>query len=242
MFLGCVQEAEKPKTPAGASEIYSLKALEVILDQVSEEGYNYYIIMLEARYSGDKSWHFNPLYITLVSDAGYKYNEAFSLPVRQSLPAVELKKGEAVKGQIVFKLPKNEKPAKLVYDDILLRIKFEITDIPEPAKQVSYIYFAETNVQSKYSLITAYASVKSGSVYYSSEPVKVDVEVMYSKGFGSLDTIQIKSITVKDFEITKIYPSLPLRLKDGEKATISLELKAPQKGYKGNMKLTIVAE
>ena len=225
------------------TEAYSLKVLEVVLDAVSEEGYNYYIMTLEAKYLGDKSWSFYPYDITLLSDAGYKYDTTPALAIKQSLPlSIDLGKGEATKGQIAFKLPKSEKPTKLIYDDKLHDIKFEITDIPEPTKQVSYIYFVETNIQSKYSFITAFASLKTtGPIFYSGESIKVDVEISYSKLIDNPEVIQIKSITAEGFEITKIDPNLPIEVKDGEKVVISLELKVPQEGYKGNIKLTITA-
>jgi hypothetical protein len=122
---------------------------------------------LEAKYLGDKSWSFYPYDITLLSDTGYKYDTTAALAIRQSLPlsAWILEKEKLSKGQIAFKLPKNEKPTKLIYDDKLHDIKFEITDIPEPTKQVSDIYFAETTIQSKYSLITAFASLKTQGQY-----------------------------------------------------------------------------
>jgi len=224
------------------TEAYSLKVLEVVLDAVSEEGYNYYIMALEAKYLGDKSWSFYPIYITLLSDAGYKYDIALTVAMRQSISSADLGKGEATKGQIAFKLPKNEKPTKLIYDDKLHDIKLEITDIPEPTKQVSYIYLVETNIQSKYSFITAVASLKTtGPIFYSGETIKIDVEISYSKWIDNPETIQIKSITAEGFEIIKIDPNLPVEVKDGEKVVISLELKVPQEGYKGNIKLTITA-
>jgi hypothetical protein len=60
------------------------------------------------------------------------------------------------------------------------------------------------------------------------------VEISYSKWIDNPETIQIKSIIAEGFEITKIDPNLPVEIKDGEKVVISLELKAPQEGYKGN--------
>jgi hypothetical protein len=67
------------------------------------------------------------------------------------------------------------------------------------------------------------------------------VEISYSKWIDNPETIQIKSIAAEGFEIIKIDPNLPIKVKDGEKVVISLELKVPQEGYKGNIKLTITA-
>jgi hypothetical protein len=67
------------------------------------------------------------------------------------------------------------------------------------------------------------------------------VEINYSKWIDNPEAIQIKSIAAEGFEITKIDLNLPVEVKDGEKVVISLELKVPQEGYKGNIKLTITA-
>jgi len=65
------------------------------------------------------------------------------------------------------------------------------------------------------------------------------VEISYNKLINNPETIQIKSIAAEGFEIIKIDPNLPVEVKDGEKVVISLELKVPQEGHKGNIKLII---
>ncbi|MEM2178711.1 MAG: DUF4352 domain-containing protein [Candidatus Aenigmatarchaeota archaeon] len=97
----------------------------------------------------------------LLSDTGYKYDSTFALAERQAISSMDLGKGESTKGQISFKLPKNEKPAKLIYEDKYKDIKIEVTNIPEPTKEVSCIYFAEVDTQSKYSFISTFASIKT---------------------------------------------------------------------------------
>jgi hypothetical protein len=229
-------------SPPPAEGTYSLKILEVVVDKVFDKDHDYYIFMLEASYKGRRSWSFNSLYLTLVSDKGYKYSTTSSLAIRQFLGAIELKDGEATKGQVAFKLPKGEKPSKLVYEDKLWDIKIEITDIPAPSRQVSWISFAETKVQSEYSFIWASASIKtSGAAFYSGEVIEVELRIKYSRWIGNPSSITVTSITVDKFEIVSIDPRPPITLKDGDEATVKLMLKVPEEGYRGNLKITIQA-
>jgi hypothetical protein len=229
-------------SPPPAEGTYLLKILEVVVDKVFDKDHDYYIFMLEASYKGRRSWSFNSLYLTLVSDKGYKYSTTSSLAIRQFLGAIELKDGEATKGQVAFKLPKGEKPSKLVYEDKLWDIKIEITDIPAPSRQVSWISFAETKVQSEYSFIWASASIKtSGAAFYSGEVIEVELRIKYSRWIGNPSSITVTSITVDKFEIVSIDPRPPITLKDEDEITVKLVLKVPEEGYRGNLKITIQA-
>ncbi|MEM2148638.1 MAG: DUF4352 domain-containing protein [Nitrososphaerota archaeon] len=223
-------------------EEYLLKVLEVVVDTVSEKDYDYYIMMLEAKYIGGKSWGFNFLYISLLSDVGYKYNAFLPVLLRQPLGAVDLKSGESVRGQVAFKLPKNEKPYKLIYDDKINWIILETTDIPEPRGEVSYIYFVEVDVRSEYSVIWSSGSMKTpGIAFYSGEIIEVELDVKYDRFIGNPPNITITSINVEGFEIVEIDPKIPLIVNDGEEVKIKLALKVPEKGYKGNLKITLSA-
>jgi hypothetical protein len=229
-------------TPPPAEGTYSLKILEVVADKVFDKDHDYYIFMLEASYKGRRSWSFNSLYLTLVSDKGYKYSTTLSLAIRQPLGAIELKDGEAVKGQLAFKLPKGEKPSKLIYEDKIRDIKIDIIDIPSPSRQVSWIYFAETKVESEYSFILTSASIKTpGSAFYSSEEIEVELRIKYSRWIGNPNSITVTSITVDKFEIVSIDPRLPITLKDEDEITVKLVLKVPEEGYSGNLKITVRA-
>jgi hypothetical protein len=229
-------------SPPPAEGTYLLKILEVVVDKVFDRDHDYYIFMLEASYKGRRSWSFNSLYLTLVSDKGYKYSTTSSLAIRQFLGAIELKDGEATKGQVAFKLPKGEKPSKLVYEDKLWDIKLEITDIPAPSRQVSWISFAETKVQSEYSFIWASASIKTpGAAFYSGEVIEVELRIKYSRWIGNPSSITVTSITVDKFEIVSIDPRPPITLKDEDEITVKLVLKVPEEGYRGNLKITIQA-
>lgn len=229
-------------TKPTVEEAYSLKVLEVIVDTVSAVEHNYYIFTLEASYTGRKSWSFNPLYLYLLSDKGYKYSRSASLAERQLLSAGDLKSGESIKGQISFKLPKDESPLKLIYEDKITGVELEITDVPPPSRQVSWIYSPETKVQSEYSFIWPVASIKTPwQAFYSGEEIEVELSIMYSRLIGSPLAITIKSITVDKFEIVEIDPKPPITLKDGEEVVVKLILRVPDEGYHGSLKITVYA-
>lgn len=225
-----------------ACETYSLKILEVIVDRVSMIDYDYYIFTLEASYRGGRTWDFIVLNLYLVSDKGYKYSISYSLAERQLLQSGELKDGESIKGQVSFKLPKDEVPLRLIYEDKLKDIRLEVMDVPPPSRQVSWIFFAETKVQSEYSIIWASASIKTpGTAFYSGEKIEVELSIKYSRIVGSPAIITITSITVDMFEIVETDPKLPITLKDGEEVVVKIILRVPEEGYKGNLKITIYA-
>ncbi|MEM0080211.1 MAG: hypothetical protein QW118_08345, partial [Nitrososphaerota archaeon] len=148
----------------------------------------------------------------------------------------------SVRGQVAFKLPKNEKPYKLIYDDKINWIILETTDIPEPRGEVSYIYFVEVDVRSEYSVIWSSGSMKTpGIAFYSGEIIEVELDVKYDRFIGNPPNITITSINVEGFEIVEIDPKIPLIVNDGEEVKIKLALKVPEKGYKGNLKITLSA-
>jgi hypothetical protein len=234
-----------PSSPLTVSKIYSLRVLEVIVDKVYDIDYDYFILMIEAAYNGRESWDFSTSKLYLVSDKGYKYSSSYSPAIRYPLSFVELKNGEATKGQVAFKLPKGEKPSKLICDDEYRRIKVEVADIPSPSRQVSWIYSLMSKVRSEYSYISAYASMDPyRTTFYSGEEIKVKLEISYraSTFEKSPESITVTSITIDKFEIVEINPQPPITLKDGDRVTIELVMKVPEEGYKGNPIITIIAE
>jgi len=130
----------------------------------------------------------------------------------------------------------------LIYDDELAGVRLEITDIPSPSRQVSWIFFAETDVQSEYSFIWTLASVKThGTAFYSGEEIEVELSIEYSRSVGNPPAITVRSIKVHRFEMLETDPKLPITVKDGEKVIVKLVLRVPDEVYKGNLKITIYA-
>jgi len=228
-----------PERPEGS---YSLRILEVVVDRVSDATHDYYILELEASYRGKEKWTPILFFFGLTSDKGFRYSPTSSPAVRQYLPSVDLRDGESARGQLAFKLPKSERPAKLTYEDRLNRISLEVTEIPPPSKEVSWIYAVEVDVKSEHSFITAIGSILTpGLAFYSGEEIEVEIEIRYNKFPGQPDSITINSVEVEAFELVRMDPQLPVQVRDGEKIVLRLTLKVPEKGYNGNIKITVYA-
>lgn len=220
---------------------YSIKVMDVIADDVSDINYVYYILGLEARYLGPSEWVFNWANLKLSSNSGYTYNPFYCLAVREPMPAGVIKSGEAFRGQVAFKLPKNEVPIKLSYDDPI-GIHFEVGEIPQPSKEVSYLYSATVEISSDVSVIFGTADITTlPPIYYSGENIRVKLEIDYEKTPGSPETIEIRSIDTTPFILTDTTPTLPINLSSGQKVIINLNLKAPTDGYGGALKIRITA-
>ena len=195
------------------TEQHNLKVLEVALDSVLHEDYDYYIMTIKAEYTRGESWNFHPFWITLFSDAGYGYvslevHEA----IRKDFPSlIELRDGESIIGQVAFRLPKNEIPYKLKYDDPFRGIVFEVTELPKPTKQISYISFCETKVVSNYLTIMADPSkTTERTAFYSGEDIEVILRIQYNRFIGSPKSITVESIVVDRFDIVEMNPKLPI--------------------------------
>ncbi|MEM4668841.1 MAG: hypothetical protein QXD35_07070, partial [Nitrososphaerota archaeon] len=77
--------------------------------------------------------------------------------------------------------------------------------------------------------------------FYSGEIIEVELDVKYDRFIGNPPNITITSINVEGFEIVEIDPKIPLIVNDGEEVKIKLALKVPEKGYSGNLKITLSA-
>ena len=221
-------------------EGYFITIEKVLVDDVSEIGYTYYIMSLEARYFGGGEWTFNWINLKLKSSTGHIYKPVSHIGLREPIPTENIREGEVLRGQVAFKLPSNEEPRELSYEDPILNIYFEVGEIPDPIGKISYIYSAETEVASEVTFIGAVATIVTPvPIYYPGETIEVRLEISYERGPGSPEVVEIKGISVEQFELMEISPSLPLGLSSGNKVTLTLKAKAPTDGYKGNLRIKI---
>ena len=221
---------------------YFITVEEVLMDDVSEVGYTYYILSLEARYFGSGEWTFNWINLKLKSDMGHIYKPVFHVASREPIPAGGIKEGEVLRGQVAFKLPKNEIPRKLSYEDPILNIYFEVGEIPEPVGKISYVYGAETEVLSEATFIGVIATIVTPvPVYYPGEIIEVKVEISYERGPLSPEAVEIKGINIGQFRLLEVSPSLPIELSSGDRITLTLKVEAPADGYEGNLRIEIEA-
>lgn len=226
------------------TEQYNLEVLEVALDSILSEDYDYYIMTIKAEYTGGESWNFHPFWITLFSNAGYGYvSELVHEAIRKDFPSlIELRDGESIVGQVAFRLPKNEVPDKLKYDDEFRGILIQVTELPEPTKQISYIYFCETKIVSNYLMIMADASKTiERTAFYTGEDIEVSLRIHYKRFMDSPKSITVESIVVDKFDIVEMSPKLPVVINDDEETEVRLILKVPDEGYEGNLKITVYA-
>jgi len=103
--------------------------------------------------------------------------------IRKDFPSlIELRDGESIVGQVAFGLPKNEVPDKPKYDDKFRGIVLQVTELPKPTKQISYIYFCETKIVSNYLMIMVDASkTTERTAFYSGEEIEVNLRIHYKR-------------------------------------------------------------
>ena len=232
--------SEKTVFTTITKEGYFISVERVLIDDVSEIGYTYYIMSLEARYFGSGEWLFNWINLKLKSDTGHVYKPVSHIALREPMPAGNIREGEALRGQVAFKLPNGEMPRKIIYEDPILDIYFEVDEIPDPVGKVSYVYAAEMEVVPRIVFIGAVASIITPvPVYYPGETIEVRLEMSYEKGPESPETVEIRRVCIEQFELVEIFPSLPIELSSGDRVTVTLRTKAPADGYRGNLRIKI---
>jgi hypothetical protein len=217
----------------------------MVLDQASAaNGNSYYLLTVDASYSGDGSWSVHPLDFQLISSSSSVYQPTIALSVKTALSDVTLSNGQHDIGQIAFGLPNGEIPSKLEYLSQLPAIKVETSSIPQASSWVSKVFFAEVTVRDANGLLVfATGSIQNnGMWYYTGEVVVVKVAVTYSAISGVNPTsISVTAISDSDgFPTSKIEPSLPLTVNgDGQGVDIVVSLVAPTFSYSGNMHLVV---
>jgi hypothetical protein len=232
-------------TKVPPSSPYRIEVTKVVLDQASAtNGNSYYLLMVDASYSGDGSWSVHPLDFQLISSSSSVYQPTIVLSVKTALSDVTLSNGQHDTGQIAFGLPNGEIPLKLDYLSKLPSINVETSSIPQVSSWVSTVSFAEVTVLDPNGLpIFATGSIQNnGMWYYSGEVVVVKVAVTYAPVSGvNPSSISVTMISDSDgFATSKIEPSLPVTVNgDGQEVDIVVSLVAPTFSYSGNTHLVV---
>ena len=235
-----ISSSERTMLTTLRKEDYLITIDKVLVDDALEKGYTYYILSLEVRYLGSGKWTFNWINLKLESNTGRVYEPVLHIALREPILAGNIKKGGVLRGQVAFKLPSNEIPRKLNYEDPMLNICFEVGEIPNPIGKISYVYGTETEVLSEATFIKAVATIITPvPIYYPRETIEVRLEISYERGPASPEVVEIKRISIEQFKLTEISPSLPIELSSGDKVTLTLRTEAPADGYKGNLRIKI---
>jgi hypothetical protein len=248
IIVGAAFAPTHPATSATtipASSPCRIEVTKVVLDQTSvTNGNSYYLLTVDASYSGDGSWNVHPLDFQLVSSSSSVYQPAIALSEKTALSDVTLSNGQHDIGQIAFDLPNGKVPSKLEYLSQLPTIKVETSSIPQVSSWVSTVSFAEVSVRDANGLpVFATGSIQNtGMWYYSGEVVVVKVAVTYAAVSGvNPSSISVTTISDSDgFATSKIEPSLPLTVNgNGQEVDIVVSLVAPPFSYSGNMNLVV---
>jgi hypothetical protein len=234
MILGAAFAPTHPATTTFTvppSSPYRIEVTKVVVD------HSYYLLTVDASYSGDGSWNVYPFNFQLVSNSSSVYPPVITLSEKTPLSDVTLSNGQHDVGQIAFDLPNGEIPSKLEYLSKFPSIKVETT-IPQVSSWMSTVSFAEVSVRNVNGLSPfATGTIQSIGPYYTGEVVVVKVTVRWV----GLSSISVTAISDSDgFMISKIEPSLPLTVKgNGQEVDIVVSLVAPPSSYSGNLHLTV---
>jgi hypothetical protein len=224
----------------------SIQVKQVTIDQANApKGNSYYILTIDASYSGSGDWDVNPLYFQLVSSYSRVYTTVFALSETNSLSAVTLSNGQHDFGQISFELPNGQTPSILEYRDSLSGLNIDVTDIPQASSWVSSVYFAEVSLQNPRGLsVFATGSIQNAETfYYTADTVSVKIALTYIAFQGvNPSSISVTSITDSDqgFSISSVSPSLPVTVNgNGQEVDIIVNVLVPSSSYSGNLHLVV---
>lgn len=255
-----------PAAPKPASP-YSLQ-----ITQVAKYGNattNEYYLSINATYSGNVTWEFNPIHFKLMSSTSNVYSAILgpdqSLlfyyfchclpPGIRIVQAADLSKGQHAAGQIIFKLPLGQTPAKLDYNEPLASISIEVT-VPQVSTWISGPWFCCGTLYTfqgagTLTVQALYPGETNPVAYYTGDTITIPVEVVYFNATSDPLSITISQIADTDagFTISSAQPALPITVPGagpccsilpGRGVDVSVNLKAPSFSYTGAVHLTII--
>lgn len=222
------------------SSPYSIQVTKVAVDQTSNSSL-YYILSIDASYSGSANWHVYPGKFQLVTSSLSVYGTTFTSSESNPLREVILSNGQHNVGQVAFNVPNGQTPSKVEYIDQVSNIKVESNPVPQISSWVSYVYSAEISLQSpKQSFVIASGTIQNLGTryYYTGDIISVKVSITY---IGA-NPISVTSITDSDkgFTIQNIQPSLPVNVPgNGQQVSLIVNVIAPPSSYSGALHLII---
>ncbi|MFH0848077.1 MAG: hypothetical protein V1857_01060, partial [archaeon] len=222
------------------SSPYSIQVTKVAADQTSNSSL-YYILFIDASYSGSANWHVYPDKFQLVTSSSSVYGPAFPPSKSNPLRDVILSNGQHDVGQVAFNVPNGQMPSKVEYIDQVSNIKVESNSVPQISSWVSYVYSAEISLQRpKDSFIIVSGTIQNVGTryYYTGDIISVKVSITY---IGA-NPISLTSITDSDkgFTIQNIQPALPVSVTgNGQQVNLVVNVIAPSSTYVGALHLII---
>lgn len=208
-------------------------------------GNSYYILSVDASYSGADTWNVHPFNFQVVSSSSSVYPATQVLSERNPLSDVTLSNGQHDVGQLAFELPHGQAPSKLEYIAQFPTIKIEIDSIPQASRWVSSITYAVVNFQTSTgsSHVFGGALAACSGFYYTGDTITVKIPLSYTAYSGIYpSSVTVTSVVESDqgFTISSVQPSLPLTVAgNGREVDIIVNIPAPQYSYSGNMHLVV---
>lgn len=225
------------------SNAQSVKVTQVAEDDSAPAGTTFYLLTIDASYSGTGSWDFNPLFLQLVSINSSVYSLTFSLSFKNLISAVTLSNGQHTSGQVVFQLPSDQKPAKLDYNDNINNIKVEVATIPAVSSWVSQFLVVDVNSTTPNGItVDTLATVQNDSIYYyTGERVAIQVAIFYVPFVGEPSQITLASITNSNgLSMSSTQPMLPTTVSGGTQETdVTVFMVAPSQSFSGDVHLNL---
>jgi len=224
----------KPSSP------YSIQVTKVVIDQTSNRS-SYYILSIDASYSGSANWHVYPDKFQLVTSSSSVYGTTFTLSESNPLRDVILSNGQHNVGQVAFEVPSGQTPSKVEYIDLVSNIKVESNSVPQISSWVSSVYSVKISLQNppNRSYVVARGTIQNPKTcYYTGDIISVKVFITYI----GVNPISLISITDSDkgFTIQNVQPSLPVSVPgNGQEVSLIVNVVAPSSSYSGDLHLIV---
>jgi hypothetical protein len=216
----------------------NIQVTEAALYASDVNGSSYYVLEVNAFYSGQNSWSINPTNFKVIANSSTAYSETSStdIPVNP-MQNVKLTSGQNQTGQIAFLISNGQTASKLVYNDKVLGINLEVDNLP----QVSSWFSKITGVAvSEAWFNSESASIPNASVWYKNGEI-VTVEFKYTYAPTSPfepSWMVIHSISSQEnFETSSLSVSLPTRIPAAQTVQGTIGFVVPNSVYHGDLHL-----
>jgi hypothetical protein len=236
----------QPQSTTSPSSPYSVVVTSVALDTIdAPSGSSYYVLTVDAAYSGSGSWDVHPSDFQLVSNSSATFHEIVMLDDNDLLQDVTIPNGQHDIGHLWFRLPNGQAPSKLEYVDSLSNVNVEVTGISQVTSWISSISFAEVKLQNPSNLsVFVYGTIQNrNTFYYTGDTITAKIAITYIAVQGvNPSSIIVTSITASDqgFSLSSVSPSPPVAIVgNGQEVDITVGVVVPSYCYSGNLHLLV---
>jgi hypothetical protein len=238
--------------PSGSGQ--SIKVTKAYLDRVDAPStMSYYLMDVNASNTATAAWHFDPTYLTVMSNTSSTFPSNGSYNGTALLGAADIAPRQHLVGKVAFEMPANQGPAKLSYADSKGGVMLQVVDVPAVSAVASlFNYNAHMSVNGTGptvqgqgwgfgSMIMNGVIENNTLVFFTGEKVQVNLWFEYLKRPVDPATITIQSVTAGNgFQVLGADKPVPFMMTGwGSQAGLVLLLKVPQGQHTGNIDITI---